>query len=72
MPANYQAQTIHRFPLLGSQIRTACQNSTTKNPNVTLPQASFKAIPVSLFQKERYKSFFISLYGRFICLKIKL
>ena len=24
MPTSYQAQTIHRFPLLGSQIRTAC------------------------------------------------
>ena len=60
MPANYQAQTIHRFPLLGSQIRTACQNSTTEKPQCHPPQASFKAIPVSLFQKKRYKSFLLA------------
>ena len=60
MPANYQAQTIHRFPLLGSQIRTACQKVNYSKNQVSPSQASFKAIPVSLFQKKRYKSFLLA------------
>ena len=63
MPASYQAQTIHRFPLLGSQIRTACQKFNYGKPQCHPPhppQASFKANSVSLFQNMRHNSFLLA------------
>ena len=72
MPASYQAQTTHRFPLLGSQTPKSerlVKIQLQKNPQCHPPKLLLKPSPFPFFQKKRYKSFLLAFTAVLYALK---